>query len=94
MVATRRSSQVQAIAANWPILCIIRTCRISERKIRKPTTPALAVVRECRVCLFMATTTASYAAVVSMISVKVRCAKRSEENGDESDIAGSISGRF
>jgi hypothetical protein len=42
----------------------------------------------------MATTTASYAAVVSMISVKVRCAKRSEENGDESDIAGSISGRF
>jgi len=36
--------------------------RICLLKILKPTTPTLAVVRECRACLFMATTSAHYAA--------------------------------
>jgi GMP synthase PP-ATPase subunit len=53
-------------------------CRISERKIRKPTTPVLAVVRECPVCLFMATTTASRAAVTLIITARLRRAKRQE----------------
>ena len=44
----------------------------------RPTTPALAVVRECPACLFMATTNASRAAVTLMIVARARCAKHSE----------------
>ena len=43
---------------------------------------------------FVATTSASHVAVKSMIAVRERCAQLSEENGDESDISGSISGGF
>ena len=43
---------------------------------------------------FISTTSVSHAAVTSMIAVRVRCAQHSEENGDESDITSSISGRF
>jgi hypothetical protein len=51
-------------------------------------------VRECPACLFTATTNASHVAVTSMIAARARSAKCSEDNGDESDIAGSISGGF
>ena len=45
-----------------------------QRKIRRPTNPALAVVRECPACLFTGTTNASHVAITSMIAVRVRCA--------------------
>ena len=50
-------------------LCPTKRTVRQQRKIRKPTTPALAVVRECRACLFTATISASRAAVTSMIVV-------------------------
>ena len=46
----------------------------------RPTTPALAVVRECPACLFMATTNASRAAVTLMIVARVKCARHNEGN--------------
>ena len=49
-----------------------------QRKIRRPTNPALAVVRECLACLFMVTTSASRATVISMTVVRARSAKHSE----------------
>ena len=44
-----------------------------QRKIRKPTTPALAVARECPAGLFTATTNAGHVAVPLRIVVRVRC---------------------
>ena len=38
------------------------------------------MVRECHACLFMATTSASHAAVILMIAARVRCAKHSPVN--------------
>ena len=42
--------------------------------------PSLAVVRECRAYSFSATTSANHVTVKSMIAVRVRSAKRSEES--------------
>ncbi len=53
-------------------------------KTLRPTTTALAVVRECPACLFMATTSASRVTVTSMTAAKARCAKhQTKGNLDE-----------